>query len=179
MPPEPPHTPTDDDTANEDQAHQAELEGYQLLTSVGPSGAYAAAASSDTSASESSSDEDEDVSAAEPVHRVSMTIQWPAEEEQVSEGADSPQPEFEHCSHSTAAHCSVAAGSGEAAPAPARAPASARTPMSSDEASAVRRAMRGVQLPAQAVPEWARGLTDQQCQQVVSRRVERLAGSSR
>jgi len=119
------------------------------------------------------SSSDEDVSAAEPVHRVSMTIQWPAEEEQVSEGADSPQPEFEHCSHSTAACCSAAAGSGEVAPAP-----SARTPMSSDEASAVRRAMRGVQLPEQAVPEWARGLTDQQCQQVVSRRVERLAGSS-
>ena len=46
--------------------------------------------------------------------------------------------------------------------------------MSADQTEAVRRAMQAVRLPEGAVPDWARGLTDQQCQRRIGQMVARL-----
>ena len=48
--------------------------------------------------------------------------------------------------------------------------------MSEDQTEAVRRAMRAVRLPESAVPDWARGLSDRQCEQRIGQMVARLTG---
>ncbi|XP_043205903.1 uncharacterized protein LOC122372587 [Amphibalanus amphitrite] len=204
MPPEPPHAQNKlNDFENEDTRRQDEaaLDGYRPLSSHPVDDQDACSESSDSSSDDSEVDNDNQHHRI----FMTIQWPEENSEEQASDDNPEPSSEHTSCSaavkldpsQDTQARTAAAGGPKEITATADHKRLSARKEcnatdlkdrsgdresssgtghMSEDQTEAVRRAMQAVRLPEDAMPEWARGLSDLQCQQRIGQMVAKITG---